>query len=358
MRWWPIPACSPRPGRGLACSVIQLARPDVLLHQQPRLLSTSWHRMRRSIADKTNVIVDAFAKQFNFVATQKIRRSVKGFDLYSTLYGKHSFRKIVSDIGRSMLGRAKGTPVPVLLGASLFCWESQRIPRESVHNAVSDMDIILAGHTQEREKHLGTWSVLIDKPGAMVWRRSVPDTALYEYKVHGTLTDVSAREFFYVQTDLDFRKAWDNLVVELEVVDRDNETGSEVVHWVTRYPFPMYSRQYVFVRRYDVDHLNNVMVVQNRSTEHPRIPNSRKYVRVNRYNSTMVIRPHRSFDEDGLDYILTYCDDPQSPIPSAAYNWVASTGFSEYVSKLHGVALQLKKNRNNNNDALGEAVGM
>jgi len=100
-----------------------------------------------------------------------------------------------------------------------------------------------------------------------------------------------------LQTDLDFRKAWDNLVVELDVVDRDSETGSEVVNWVTRYPFPMYSRQYVFVRRYDVDHSSNVMVVQNRSTEHPRVPNSSKYVRVTRYNSTMVIRPHRSFDE-------------------------------------------------------------
>lgn len=55
------------------------------------------------------------------------------------------------------------------------------------------------------------------------------------FTVFGTFFDVSARAFFSVQADLGYRKEWDKLVVDLDVVDR-NDDGSEVVHWVTHFP--------------------------------------------------------------------------------------------------------------------------
>jgi len=39
-----------------------------------------------------------------------------------------------------------------------------------------------------------------------------------------------------VQVDLEFRKQWDKLVITLDVVDRDELSGTEVVHWVMHYP--------------------------------------------------------------------------------------------------------------------------
>jgi len=36
--------------------------------------------------------------------------------------------------------------------------------------------------------------------------------------------------------DLEFRKQWDKLVITLDVVDKDEESGTEVVHWVMHYP--------------------------------------------------------------------------------------------------------------------------
>jgi len=38
------------------------------------------------------------------------------------------------------------------------------------------------------------------------------------------------------QVDLEFRKQWDKLVITLDVVDKDDESGTEVVHWVMHYP--------------------------------------------------------------------------------------------------------------------------
>lgn len=39
-----------------------------------------------------------------------------------------------------------------------------------------------------------------------------------------------------LQLDTEYRKKWDALVIKLEVVDRDTNTGSEVVHWATHFP--------------------------------------------------------------------------------------------------------------------------
>ena len=54
--------------------------------------------------------------------------------------------------------------------------------------------------------------------------------------------------------DLEFRKQWDKLVITLDVVDKDEESGTEVVHWVMHYPvcngyfsFCYYSYRRVFL---------------------------------------------------------------------------------------------------------------
>lgn len=46
-----------------------------------------------------------------------------------------------------------------------------------------------------------------------------------------------------------------------------------------------------------IDSERKLMVIVNRSVEHPSIPASKQYVRVETYSSEMVIRPHSSFDE-------------------------------------------------------------
>ena len=38
------------------------------------------------------------------------------------------------------------------------------------------------------------------------------------------------------KVDLEFRKQWDKLVITLDIVDKDESSGTEVVHWVMHYP--------------------------------------------------------------------------------------------------------------------------
>ena len=49
-------------------------------------------------------------------------------------------------------------------------------------------------------------------------------------------------------------------------------------------------------------------------------------MRVNDYFSDMVIKSHSRIDELGMDFELTYFDNPKTNLPSSCTNWVASTG--------------------------------
>lgn len=205
------------------------------------------------------------------------------------------------------------------------------------------------------------WEAVIVKDHFQVYRKLVPGSSyLYQYKIFGTYDDIPAKAFFLVQLDTKFRKVWDKLVVRLDVVDaeskvmrkdpdyeslidRDHEnfdSKNQVIHWVMHYPYPMYCREYCYVRRAVIDRRKNLMILVSKSTDHPSCRQSTDYVRVSAYDSRMVIRPHHSLHDNGFDYLLTYFDDPQSSFPSAAYNWMAYSGVPDFVSKLHAAAVR------------------
>ena len=51
-----------------------------------------------------------------------------------------------------------------------------------------------------------------------------------------------------------------------------------------------------------------------------------KCCRVSSYWSYMIIKPYREFNESGIEFSLTYFDDPGINIPSGISSWVAMSG--------------------------------
>ncbi|XP_037608312.1 stAR-related lipid transfer protein 7, mitochondrial [Sebastes umbrosus] len=298
---------------------------------------------------KRKGLLSIFADHCGFVTGQRLRRACQIGELYSNLYSERTRWTLVGNIWRRF--QSKHSPNGKLLAAlaGIFMWESEKIQDEDIHRCGLELQAMEAIKCQNNTPS-GTaagqlepdWEVVMEKKSFKVWKRPIPNSHLYEYRVLGSYNDVTPRQFFNVQLDTEYRKKWDALVIKLEVVDRDVSTGSEVVHWATHFPYPMYSRDYVYVRRYDVDVENNLMVLVSRAVQHPRVPESQDFVRVHAYQSKMVIRPHKSFDENGFDYLLTYSDDPQTVFPRYCVSWMVSSGMPDFLEKLHIAALRAK----------------
>lgn len=259
--------------------------------------------------------------------------------------------------------------------------------------AAADLDV------EDDDRNDESWETIIERKDFQVWRRKLKGSSqLFQYKIYGSFDDIPAKAFFLVQLDTEFRKKWDKLVVKLDKVDQEivppksknlsslhrsmsadkftssddkvnykpaylsltslakegslnnlpvsgYDSQNQVIHWIMHYPYPMYKREYCYVRRAWIEPKSKLMVIVAKSVDHPACCTPRGSVRVSHYDSRMVIRPHegKSFEENGFEYLLTYFDDPQSAFPSAAYNWMAYSGVPEFVKKLHLAAVELNR---------------
>ena len=92
---------------------------------------------------------------------------------------------------------------------------------------------------------------------------------------------------------------WDDHALSLSVVDSDATTHSDIVHWIQKFPFPMNHRDYLYVRRYCLDTSMKTpkIVIKCHSIGHPNVPDEKKCVRVNKYESSMIIQSKTRLDE-------------------------------------------------------------
>uniref|UniRef100_A0A915Q3X9 Phosphatidylcholine transfer protein n=1 Tax=Setaria digitata TaxID=48799 RepID=A0A915Q3X9_9BILA len=213
-------------------------------------------------------------------------------------------------------------------------------------NGISDEMILAEAKTSIDDN--GDWEVVRNVANSKVLRRLHGDTGLYEFRCSGSYDDITASDFVDAQMDLIFRKKWDPNVEKLELVQKDDDTDSELIHWVAKFPYPMYPREYVFVRRRYTDEKDRCIVIANCSVADSAsiIPLcEKKYVRVETYRSVMVVRAHENFNCKGFDYILSYYDNPESNIPKYAYNWLVNYGGPYYLHQVHDAAKKLEEQR-------------
>ncbi|XP_018650701.1 hypothetical protein Smp_066330.2 [Schistosoma mansoni] len=252
-----------------------------------------------------------------------------------------------------------------------------------------------------------SWELVYDRTSMHVWRRrlTVPQVngernppkpnAKYEYRVCGQFRDISASSFLEVQLNLDYRRKWDDKIVELHCITPNNDThikDLDIIRWVVRFPFPMVDREYVYVRRWWIQptefslntekslasHKDNssesIPLSQDNTTKNI---STRRYaylisrcsadfkekctqssdissvksswenikkrglVQVHEYHSEMLIESHGEFNQNGLNYYLIYYDDPCLPINGSPIKLFSVRAIEEFMTKLHKAALQL-----------------
>ncbi|CAG2103060.1 unnamed protein product [Medioppia subpectinata] len=353
-----------------------------------------WDQLRDELNAKVILFVTLLRQQSNVYMSLRLRRMAQICGLYNRIYSESTVNKLMSQMLirlkaralQSLRNRLSGDKkandsIKCLMSAvcGLFCWDSQRITDGDLRQTIRDFETVqrvgasnripnndnmpkstsfsVSAETHSMNDNDGQWEAVIMRDDFKLWRKAIPNTSLYQYKVFGTFNDIPARSFFRVQMDTEYRKKWDKLVIKLDIIEKEpffadkdqqscEDSGNQVLHWIMKYPYPMNTRDYVYLRRARIDIKQNLMVLVSKAIEFPKLPETTQHVRVVDYSSQMVIKPHTSFDECGFDYLLTYFDDPRAAFPSPAYNWMAVSGVPDFVQKLHSAALQLYTSNN------------
>lgn len=224
-------------------------------------------------------------------------------------------------------------------------------PMTEAH-VVSECTPLLQGSGPE-----GKWEAVLDEGDRLkVWRRSHPTKpSTFEYALRGKSPHPPAVFFSTSFEDLDFRLKWDESCGDARMLSYCPNTHIETVYWVTKYPWPVAERDYVFHRimsrnaqegsfhgatwvgteapykderhgswdlsRLDYDDVNAKAKQANKHR-----------VRVTEYATTMLVLPS---GDGGAIWALRVLEDPKvSFVPPQLINWAASKSLPGSANKL------------------------
>ncbi|KAF7995594.1 hypothetical protein HCN44_006701 [Aphidius gifuensis] len=325
-------------------------------------------------------VTKACIKQFQLITSQRVRRSFKLFNIYTKLRQEIGSKEFLKLWKKKLENNTKEFLFSSI-AVTIFNWDHERITDNELYSYASEIEVIhmLRDSSVVCEKcHLRLvidqkqndvkyctchgsktpfasvnddceWKPFIEREDMLIWRKEEPNSGgLYAYKVFGKFSDVSAEEFLQVQVDVDYRKEWDPTAKELSIIDTDpmsisaKDDRTDVVYWEMIWPRLFSNRDYVYQRRWVVDEEKGIVVIVSKVIDHPSVPKRPDTYRVQSYWSYMVIKPCTKFNEPGIEFGLTYFDDPGVNIPSAVTAWVAMSGLPDFLIRMRHAAKDYK----------------
>lgn len=228
------------------------------------------------------------------------------------------------------------------------CWEHKGIKEEDLNSFLIENKSFFRKpkklqQMKETAEELSEWNEFIRNQQCTVFRKQLP-SGIYEYRILSSFADISAKSLFKTQLDNDYRKKWDHYIVDLQIKDADPMSSCELIHWVTKCPYPFATREYIYLRKAKVDDENKAMILIQKVTDETDIPKDPKIMRVDTYLSKLIIKPHgEDYDQKGCDYLLSYYDDPKMMLPTRVMDLAASKGIADSVKRMHKAALELEQ---------------
>ncbi|CAH1101365.1 unnamed protein product [Psylliodes chrysocephalus] len=303
-------------------------------------------------------VLKVWAYHCECVVAQRLRRCQQMFTLYSKWWEEKALKEFIRKMRQNLTRRGKEFAIA---SAAVYNWDKNRISLEDIKtyekefeyiDVLKDKTICLSCDPSQRTKtntnicKCGTtgkptdktyenWMPFIEKTDLVVWRRlHASGSGQYEYKMFGTYNDVSAEDFLNVQIDIDYRRKWDTTAVVLKQGDTEENTNSDIIYWEMLWPRLFTNRDYVFCRRYLIDESKKTLYIMSKSTSHPSFPKYSDKFRIEDYWSCMVIRPYKEMNKPGLEFVLTYYDNPGINIPGTVTTWVATRAMPDFLDKL------------------------
>ncbi|KAG0003427.1 hypothetical protein BGZ65_001722 [Modicella reniformis] len=244
------------------------------------------------------------------------------------------------------------------------------------------------------------WELFLESHGFKIYRRTRPNTALYEYKALGYYPNVPSRLLADVFTDLEYRKTWDKNMIGFKRLEHG------VTHYTTKFPWPLSPREYFYEltvhepkeghfcvssqtvvsksrapdgslqNLYNTNNYKSMVTLvpapmayspspspssssfllripglhgagtssvslpmpRSESQKVFKLPPMSKSVRVEEYRQDVVMAP--SDDGKGCYVWFGYFDDPKGHIPSSIVNWATKSGIPAFLKAIQDACLR------------------
>ncbi|CAH2002178.1 unnamed protein product [Acanthoscelides obtectus] len=264
--------------------------------------------------NKQNVF-KIWAHHCECVLAQRLRRCQQMFCLYSRWWEERALKDFIKRMRQSLARKGKELALGAV-GVSAYNWKDDRIPLEDIKQHQGEFDYV-----QLLKEN--TICMLCDPSS-----KTTINTSVCECGTAGKP---------------DTSKSYDQWVPYLE---RD-----DLVVWRRPHPSGLYeykklfaNRDYVFKRRYLIDEETNMLYIVSRSTEFSKYPPYKEKFRVEDYWSRMIIRPHgnNGIKDLGIEFTLTYFDNPGVNIPSSVMTWVTLKAMPDFLTKLRQATREYK----------------
>lgn len=319
----------------------------------------------KNLKDQSSKTLRVWAHQCECVFAQRLRRSQQMFSLYSKIWEERALKEFINNIRQQVARQSK----QFIIGSACVgaAWDNFRITDEQMKEHVNELEYInklrsatvrcknceaggenfcTCAGTGKASDNLSydNWTLFISKDDLLVWRRPHP-AGYFEYKVYGHYDDVSAEDFLNVQVDIEYRKFWDATAIRLELIEHDPESSKhgDLIYWEMLWPRLFSNRDYVFQRRFMVDSSSKSVILMNQSIDHPHYPTKSDKYRIKDYWSYMVIKPLSSdFKKSGIEFGLTYYDNPGVNIPTPVMTWVAMRAMPDFLANLRAASKKYK----------------
>ncbi|KAF7412236.1 hypothetical protein HZH66_001132 [Vespula vulgaris] len=311
--------------------------------------------------EQSTQVAKACTRQCEFIVAQRIRRSIQIFHLYTKIWDEVVLKEIIKSWRTRVIRNSRKFLVGTV-GVSVYNWDLERISDEEVNSYRQEIEsiyklrdstvicskchlriVIDNGSKQpgieyckcdgvkiNTNKDPNGWQPYIERQDMLIWRKEEEDTGLFAYKVYGSFSDVTAEDF-------------------LQCTKSKNHS-TDIIYWEMIWPKLFANRDYVYQRKWVIDKDKRVVIIVSKGTNHPNAPIKPGIHRVRTYWSYMVIKPYKDFHQPGIEFSLTYFDDPGIRVPSAITAWVAVAGLSDFLTRMRQASKDYKKYKMNQNN--------
>ncbi|XP_046388059.1 START domain-containing protein 10-like [Ischnura elegans] len=185
------------------------------------------------------------------------------------------------------------------------------------------------------ENHNG-WKLDYHKAQTKVWTKSSTDTNFKMIKIKTIFNDVDPQVMYDVLHDPDYRKVWDDHMIESRDIGCLNP-NNDIGYYALSCPPPLQNRDFVLQRSWlDV---GSEQYILNHSVYHQKFPPRKGFVRAKSHLTGFLVRVCA---DGGCELGYVSQTDPQGKLPSWLVNRVTQIFAPKMVKRLHKASLGYK----------------